>query len=58
MEWSFHIESEVLIELSLLWISLPGVNINDVPLLVELSVTLVCIDVLVLRIFVLINVHG
>jgi hypothetical protein len=38
VEVSFDIESELLVEFSFLWFSLPFVNIDNVPLLIDLSV--------------------
>jgi hypothetical protein len=40
MEWSLNIESEVLIEFSLLWFSLVFINVDDVPKLMSLSIAL------------------
>ena len=37
MEVTFNIETELLIEFSLLWFSLPFINVHDVPLLTESS---------------------
>jgi len=37
MEWSFDVESEFFIEFSLCWFTLPFVNIDNVPLLMDLS---------------------
>jgi hypothetical protein len=50
VEISLNIETESLIEFSLLWFTLPFVNVHDVPLLVELSMSCVYNDVLVLTI--------
>jgi hypothetical protein len=45
MEWSFNIESELFIQLSFLWFALPFISINNVPLLVDLIVLVLNIDV-------------
>jgi hypothetical protein len=42
VEISFDIEAELFIEFSLLWLSLPFVNIHDIPLLVDAIV--ICMD--------------
>ena len=38
MEWSFDVKSIFFIELTLGWFSLPLVNINNIPLLMDLTV--------------------
>jgi hypothetical protein len=50
MEISFNIESESFIEFTFLGLTLPFVNIHDVPLLVYLSVSSVPHDVLILSV--------
>ena len=48
VEVSFNVETEVFVHLSLGWFSLPFINVDNVPLLVDLSVLLVNNDVSVL----------
>jgi len=50
VEISLNIETESLIELTLSWFSLPFINIDDVPLLVDSSVLVIDHDVSVLSI--------
>jgi hypothetical protein len=38
MEWSFDIESKFFIEFTLGWFTLPFVNEDDIPLLVDFSI--------------------
>jgi len=38
MEWSLNIKSEFFIELSLGWFTLPLVNVDNIPLLMNLSI--------------------
>jgi hypothetical protein len=38
MEWSFDVESKFFIEFTLGWFTLPFVNENDIPLLVDFSI--------------------
>jgi hypothetical protein len=57
MEWSLNIESEVLVEFSLLWLTLVLVDIDDVPKLMSLSITLAHDNVLVFNILVLVHFH-
>jgi hypothetical protein len=45
VEWSFNVKSEVFVELSLSWFTLPLVNIEDIKLLVDLSMSVVSNDV-------------
>jgi hypothetical protein len=37
MEWSFYVESILFVELTLGWFALPLVNVDNVPLLMDLS---------------------
>jgi len=57
MEWPFNVETEVFIEFSLLWFTLPVINIDDVPKLVQLSIALAHDNVFVFIIFILIYFH-
>lgn len=57
MEWSLNIESEVFVELSLLWFTLVFIDIDNIPKLVSLSVASADDNVLVLGILVLVNLH-
>jgi hypothetical protein len=57
VEWSFNIESEVLIEFTLLRESFPLVNIDDVPLLVETIVLVPSKDGSVLSIYSSLNIN-
>jgi hypothetical protein len=50
VEVSLYIESESFIELSLLWLSLPLVSVDNVPLLVDFSVFWMDNDVSVFRV--------
>jgi hypothetical protein len=50
VEWSFNVKSELLVELSFLWFSLPFVNIHDIPLLMDSIVLFVNTNVSVLSI--------
>jgi len=56
VEVSFDIESKVFIEFSLLWICLPFVSVDDVPLLVKSLEVLVRNDVSALSIYSSANV--
>jgi hypothetical protein len=38
MEWSFNVEAILLIELSFSWFTLPLISVDNVPLLVDLSI--------------------
>jgi hypothetical protein len=38
MEWSLNVKSILFVELSLGWFSLPCVNVDDIPLLMNLSI--------------------
>jgi hypothetical protein len=51
VEWSLNIQTEFFIELSLLRFTLPFINVNNIPLLVDLSVLVPYNDVLVFSIF-------
>jgi len=58
MEWSFDIKSIFFIELTLGWFSLPLVNIDDVPLLMDLTVLgFIALDVSSFRISSTLNVE-
>jgi uncharacterized membrane protein len=57
VEWSLNIESEVFVELSLLWFTLVFIDIDNIPKLVSLSVASADDNVLVLGILVLVNLH-
>jgi hypothetical protein len=57
VEWSLNIESEIFIEFSLLWLSLELIDIDDIPKLIGLSMSLAKNDVLVFNIFVVLNFH-
>ena len=48
MEWSLDVQAESSIELSLLWRSLPGINVEDVPLEVDLVLFVVQAKIAVL----------
>jgi len=50
VEVSLNIESESIVELSLGWLSLPLINVDNVPLLVDLSVFWMNNDVSVFRV--------
>jgi hypothetical protein len=50
VEWSFNIETEVFIEFTLLWLLWILISIDDVPLLVNLSMLLVDHNILVFSI--------
>jgi len=50
MEISLNIESELFIEFSFLWFTLPLIDVHDIPLLVDLAVSWVDHDVSVLSI--------
>jgi hypothetical protein len=50
VEWSFNIETEVFVEFSFLWIFWILISIDDVPLLVDLSMLVVDNDVSVFSI--------
>jgi hypothetical protein len=58
MEWSFNIETIVFIKFTLLWLSLEVLNIDDVPLLIELVVSSVEAKLLFLIILVLVDLHS
>jgi len=51
VEVSLNIETEVFVEFSLSWLSLPFISIDDVPLLVDLSMFSMSNDVSVLRVY-------
>jgi hypothetical protein len=57
VEWSFDVETELFIQFSLSWFSLPFISIDDVPLLVDSSVLLEEDDVSVLGILSTLNIH-
>jgi hypothetical protein len=38
MEWSFDVESKFFVEFTLGWLTLPFVNEDDIPLLMDLSI--------------------
>ena len=57
VEWSFNIETEVLVEFSLLWFALEVFNIDDIPKLVDLSVLSSQDNVLVFSVSVAFNFH-
>jgi hypothetical protein len=57
MEISLNIEAESLVEFALSWISLPLISIDDIPLLRNMVVSLTGIDVLLLLINRLVDVH-
>jgi len=50
VEVSLNIETEVLVEFSLSWVSLPFISIDDVPLLVDLSMFVINNDISVFTI--------
>jgi len=50
MEISLNIESELFIEFSFLWFTLPLIDVHDIPLLVDLAVSWVDHDVSILSI--------
>jgi len=58
MEWSFNIEAIVFIEFTLLWLSLEVLNIDDIPLLIELVVSSVKAELLFLIVLVLVDLHS
>jgi len=58
MEWSFNIEAIVFIEFTLLWLSLEVLNIDDIPLLIELVVSSVEAELLFLIVLVLVDLHS
>jgi len=51
VEWSFNIETEVFVEFSLLWLIWVLVSIDDIPLLVNLSMLSISNDVSALSIY-------
>ena len=55
VEWSFNIETEVLVEFTLNWFSWIFIGIDDVPLLVETLSLVGSTDVLVLIVLVLVD---
>lgn len=57
VEISFNIQSEIFIELSLLWWSLPVASVDDIPLLVESAMLVVDHDILVLSILASLNIE-
>ena len=57
VEWSFDIESEFLIEFSLLWFLWVFININDIPLLVDSVMFVPYNDVSVLSINSSVNIN-
>jgi hypothetical protein len=57
MEVSLDEETELLVELSLLWLSLPLVSIHNIPLLLDLVVLVVDTDVSVLSISGALNLN-
>jgi hypothetical protein len=48
VEISFNIETELFVEFSLSWLTLPFISIDDVPLLVDTVISIVDTDVSVL----------
>jgi hypothetical protein len=58
MEWSFDVETELFIQLSLLWLSLPLINIHNVPLLMDAIVFVVDSNVPVLLIDIALNLNN
>jgi len=57
MEISFNIESELFIELTLLWFTLPFVNVHDVPLLSDLTIFVLDFNISILTINVALNLN-
>ena len=57
VEVSFNIKTELFIELTLYWFLWILINIDDIPLLVDMVVLIPDNDVSVLFIFVSVNVH-
>jgi hypothetical protein len=55
VEISFDVKSELWIEFSFLWFSLPFINVHDIPLLVDLVVLSINNDVSVFSINVTLN---
>jgi hypothetical protein len=55
IEISLNIETESLVELSLGWLSLPFINVDDIPLLMNLIIPLANNDVSVFRINTTLN---
>jgi hypothetical protein len=57
VEWSFDVESEFLVEFTLSWFTLVFINVDDVPLLVDLSMFSPGNDVSVFGINSTVNIH-
>jgi hypothetical protein len=51
IEISLNVKTESFIELSLSWFSLPFINIDNIPLLVDLSMFVINLDVSVFSIY-------
>jgi hypothetical protein len=45
VEWSFDVQTESLVEFTLLWISLPLISIDNIPLLRSLVLSVLDVDV-------------
>jgi hypothetical protein len=56
IEWSFNIETELFVEFSLSWFSLPFINIDDIPLLIDSSMSVVNNDVSIFSIYISLDV--
>jgi hypothetical protein len=57
VEWSLNIKTEVLVELTLLWLLWVFVSIDNVPLLVDLSMFVVNNNVSVFSINITLNIE-
>jgi hypothetical protein len=55
VEISFDIETEFIVEFSFSWFSLPFISIDDVPLLVDISILIGYLNVSVFRIEISLN---
>jgi hypothetical protein len=56
VEWSFDIETEFFVELTLSWLSFPLVSVDNVPLLIESSMLFVDHDVSVFSVNVTLDI--
>ena len=58
VEISFNIQSEVWAELTLGWLTLPFINVDNVPLLMDLTtLVLICLDMSSLGVSLSLNIH-
>jgi hypothetical protein len=58
VEWSLNVKTKVFIKFSFLGWKLPFINVDYIPLLVDLSVLVPCNDVSVLSINTTMNIHN